>query len=71
MAELTDEERIELYPIIFKNDFNDIESLTESPKLRKILKYYKNYRADIADPSTDLYKLKKEFDNQQKQVKFE
>lgn len=32
--------------------------------------YYKNYRADIADSTSDLYKLKQEFDKKNKS-KFE
>ena len=56
MLELTDEERTELYPIIFKNDFNHIEELTDNKK----------YRGDIANPKSELYKLKKEFDESMK-----
>ena len=62
MAELTKNEREELYPIIFKNDFNHIEELTENEKYRQILSYYRNYRAEIADSNSELYNLKKEFD---------
>lgn len=65
MSELTDEEREELYPIIFKNDFNHIDELTDNEKFRHILKFYKNYRGDIADHNSELYKLKQEFDQQQ------
>ena len=39
MSELTDAEREELYPIIFKNDFNHIDELTENEKFRHILKF--------------------------------
>ncbi|MCQ2343110.1 MAG: cobalamin B12-binding domain-containing protein, partial [Paludibacteraceae bacterium] len=66
MNELTDEEREELYPIIFKNDFNHIEKLTTNEKYRHILRFYKNYRGDIADSSSELYRLKQEFDREQK-----
>ena len=66
MHELSDEEKIELYPIIFKNDFNNIEELTSNEKFRYILRFYKNYRADIANHESDLYKLKKQFDEQNK-----
>ena len=31
-------------------------------KLKQILMFYKNYRADIADPKSELYKLKQEFE---------
>ena len=67
MNELTDEEREELYPIIFKNDFNNIEEKTDNTKFLEILKFYKNYRGDIADHNSELYKLKVEFDNLSKQ----
>lgn len=66
MHELSDEEKIELYPMIFKNDFNNIEELTSNEKFRYILRFYKNYRADIANHESDLYKLKKQFDEQNK-----
>lgn len=66
MSELTDAEREELYPIIFKNDFNHIDDLTDNEKFRHILKFYKNYRGDIADHNSELYKLKQEFEQHQK-----
>lgn len=69
MATLTEAEKQELYPIIFKNDFNHIEELTDNKKYQRILKYYKNYRGDIANHESDLYKLKKEFDNSRKNKK--
>ena len=68
MSELTDAEREELYPIIFKNDFNHIDELTENEKFRHILKFYKNYRGDIADHNSELFKLKQEFDQQKNNV---
>ena len=68
MSGLTDEERKELYPIIFKNDFNHIDELTENVKFRHILTFYKNYRGEIADHNSELYKLKQEFDKRQKSV---
>lgn len=67
MAKLTDEEREELLPIIYKNDFNHIEDLTDNKKLRHILTYYKDYRKEIADHSSELYKLKQDFEARQKQ----
>lgn len=67
MKKLTDGERDELYPIIFKNDFNNIEELTTNPKFLHVLAYYKNYRGEIIDPNNDLYKRKKEFDQPTKQ----
>ena len=65
MATLTETAKEELYPIIFKNDFNHIDDLTPNVKFRKILSFYKNYRGDIADPKSELYRLKKEFDKSQ------
>ena len=66
MAKLSIEERKELFPIIFNNDFNNIEELTENISLRKVLAYYKNYRAEIITPGTDLYKEKQIYDARQK-----
>lgn len=66
MKTLTTCERKELMPIIYKNDFSHIEELTDNEKLRRILQYYKNYRADVADPKSGLYKKKQEFDELQK-----
>lgn len=66
MQLLSSEEKAELYPLIFKNDFNHIESLTDNPKYLHILTYYKNYRSDIINPNSELYKLKQKFDNQNK-----
>ena len=65
MAELTDSERDELYPIIFHNDFNHIEELTSNEKFRHILSFYKNYRGDIANHNSELYKLKQKFDQKE------
>lgn len=66
MAKLSTEERKELYPIIFNNDFNNIEGLTDNISLRKVLAYYKNYRAEIITPGTELYKEKQIYDARQK-----
>ena len=63
MSQLTPQERDELYPIIFNNEFNNIETLTSNQKFLRILQYYKDYRKDIADSKSELYRLKKEFDN--------
>lgn len=68
MSELSDEEREELLPIIYNNDFNHIEELTDNGKFRKILTYYKDYRKEIADHSSNLYCLKQEFENRQKEL---
>lgn len=65
MSQLSFQEREELYPIIFKNNFNHIEDLTTNPKFLHILQYYRDYRKDIADPKSELFRLKVEFDAQQ------
>ena len=65
MNQLSFQEREELYPIIFKNNFNHIEDLTTNPKFLHILQYYRDYRKDIADPKSELFRLKVEFDAQQ------
>lgn len=59
---LTKEEKDEILPIIFRNDFSNIESLTDNPRLLNVLKYYKNYRSEIADKKSKLYQLKQEFE---------
>lgn len=66
MSQLNNTERDELYPIIFKNDFNHIENLTNNPKFLHILQFYKNYRREIADHNSELYKLKKAYDETNK-----
>ena len=67
MSSLTEKEREELLPIIYKNEFNNIEELTDNNKFRKILTYYKDYRREIADHSSELYRLKQEFEKRQKE----
>lgn len=62
MASLTDEERRIVMPIIFKNKFSNIDELDVCDKIKKVLSYYKNYRSEIADPNSELYKLKQDFD---------
>ena len=59
---LSGKERKELYPIIFNNEFNNIEELTDNPKYLHILDYYRNYRYDIINPNSKLYKMKQEYD---------
>jgi hypothetical protein len=59
---LTDEEREEIMPIIYKNEFSDLEALSPNPKIQKVLSYYKNYRAEIANPKSELFKQKIEFE---------
>lgn len=61
--DLSEDERQEILPIIYKNNFNNIESLTNNERLLNVLRYYKNYRAEIADKKSELYKQKVEFEN--------
>lgn len=51
---------------LYSKRFNHIEDLTNNPKLLQILQYYKNYRSEIADENSELYKLKKEYDELRK-----
>lgn len=62
MAQLSEKEKTEALEIIYKNNFNDIEDLTSNIKIRHVLSFYKNYRGDIANPNSELYKMKSEFD---------
>ena len=62
MSQLSEKEKDEIMPIIFKNDFTDIDNLTNNIKFKKILMFYKNYREDIADSTSELYKLKQKFE---------
>ena len=62
MACLTDEERSIIMPIILKNKFTDIDNLDVNEKIKKVLSYYKNYRSEIADSRSELYKLKRDFE---------
>lgn len=39
--------------------------LTTNPKFLHILQYYRDYRKDIADPKSELFRLKVEYDAQQ------
>ena len=48
--------------IIYKNDFNNVKSLTSNKQILGFLKHYTNYRKDIITPGTELYELKQEYD---------
>lgn len=67
MNELSQAERNELYPLIFANNFNNIEELTDNAKYLKILSYYRNFRSDIINPQSQLFQLKKKFDEETKE----
>lgn len=62
MASLSLDERNIILPIIFKNKFTDIEDLSVNNNIKYVLSFYKNYRAEIADSNSDLFKMKQEFD---------
>ena len=62
MSTLTAEEREKIMPIIFRNKFTDEEICSVSEKLQYVLSFYKNFRADIADSTSELYKKKREFE---------
>ena len=68
MQALSGKEREELLPLIYNNDFNHIEELTDNKKFREILTFYKNYRSEIANHKSKLYQLKKEFDESRQSV---
>ncbi len=60
--ELSPSEKEQILPIIYRNDFNNIHDLTDNERLLNVLKYYKNYRTEIADHNSVLYRLKQEFE---------
>lgn len=62
MHSLSDAERRTIMPIIFSNKFTDIEKLDVDEKIKHTLLFYKNYRAEIADPKSELYRKKQEFE---------
>ena len=62
MSSLSDEEKDIILPIIFKNNFSNIEEMNVSDRIKSILSFYKNYRAEIADPNSELFKMKQEFE---------
>jgi hypothetical protein len=59
---LDEQETFELLEIIHQNKFFSLSSEDYNPKVLELLKFYVNYRDDINDPKTELYKLKKEYD---------
>lgn len=62
MDSLSTKEKEEALNIIYKNDFNNIDELSENINVRYVLSFYKNYRGDIANPKSELYRLKQEFE---------
>lgn len=62
MLALSDEEKNIILPIIFKNNFSHIEEMNVSDRIKYVLSFYRNYRAEIADPNSELFKMKQEFE---------
>lgn len=62
MASLSKDEKITVLPLIYANKFENIANLTDNERIRTVLSFYKNYRNDIADEHSELYKLKQDFD---------
>lgn len=62
MKSLSEDERETIFPIIFANKFTDVDKLAVSNNVRYALSFYKNYRSDIADPKSELYRMKLEFE---------
>ena len=62
MSSLSDGEKDIILPIIFKNNFSNIEEMNVSDRIKYTLSFYKNYRAEIADPNSELFKMKQEFE---------
>lgn len=61
-AQLNGKNRDIALEIIYKNDFNNVESLTSNKRILGFLKHYTNYRKEIITPGTELYELKQEYD---------
>lgn len=59
---LSPEERDEALKIVYNNNFNNIEELSTNQNIRHFLSFYKNYRGDIANPKSELYRLKLEYE---------
>jgi hypothetical protein len=59
---LNKEEIAELKNIIHENNFSSIPKKYSNPMFSKLLSFYVNYRDDINNPASKLYKLKQEYD---------
>ena len=66
ISSLSEEEKNIIMPIIFKNKFSNIEEMDVSDRIKHVLSFYKNYRAEIADPNSELFKMKLEFEKERK-----
>lgn len=47
---------------IHRNDFEDIDGRFQNGEARRLLSYYSNYRKDIVEKDTDLFLMKKKYD---------
>jgi len=61
-SNLNKEDNDELKKIIHENRFSSIPKKYENPKFFELLSFYTNYRDDIDNPRTELYKLKQEYE---------
>ena len=63
MTELDYETKYQVLDIIHSNKFDDerIERFT-NPLIKELFGYYSSHRNDIVNPSSELYRLKKEYD---------
>jgi hypothetical protein len=59
---LNETETVELKEIIHQNKFSSLSSKNYNSTISDLLEFYINFRDDINDPKTELYKLKKEYD---------
>ncbi|MDD3480061.1 MAG: hypothetical protein PHI42_06725 [Paludibacteraceae bacterium] len=48
--------------VIHNNDFENTSAKFSNPKIIELLAYYINYRKDVVESGTDLYRLKLEYD---------
>ena len=47
---------------IHRNDFEDIDGRFQNSEARRLLSYYSNYRKDIVEKDTDLFLMKRKYD---------
>jgi hypothetical protein len=59
---LNEQEKNEILEIIHKNRFTSLSATSDNPKFAELLNFYTNFRDDINNPETELYKLKQEYD---------
>jgi hypothetical protein len=59
---LNENETAELKEIIHQNKFASLQTESYNSKFVKLLKFYTNFRNDVNNSETELYKLKQEYD---------